>query len=58
MTILILHGPNLNLLGIKSSKSGKKLTVDDYNIDPALTKTFPKQMQIIEDYKKKKLAWQ
>jgi hypothetical protein len=39
-------------------KSGKKLTVDDYNIDPALTKTFPKQMQIIEDYKKKKLAWQ
>ena len=31
MTILILHGPNLNLLGLKSSKSGEKLTLDKVN---------------------------
>ena len=31
MTILILHGPNLNLLGLKSSKSGEKLTLDKIN---------------------------
>tara|TARA_Y100001958_G_C21241987_1_gene570065 strand:+ start:9 stop:437 length:429 start_codon:yes stop_codon:yes gene_type:complete len=31
MTILILHGPNLNLLGLKSSASGKKLTLDKIN---------------------------
>ena len=31
MTILILHGPNLNLLGLKSSESGEKLTLDKVN---------------------------
>ena len=31
MTILILHGPNLNLLGLKSSDSGEKLTLDKVN---------------------------
>ena len=31
MTILILYGPNLNLLGLKSSESGKKLTLDKVN---------------------------
>ena len=31
MTILILHGPNLNLLGLKSSKSGEKLTLNKVN---------------------------
>ena len=31
MTILILQGPNLNLLGLKSSKIGDKLTLDRFN---------------------------
>ena len=31
MTILILHGPNLNLLGLKSSESDKNLTLDKLN---------------------------
>ena len=31
MTILILHGPNLNLLGLKSSKSSERLTLDKVN---------------------------
>ena len=31
MTILILHGPNLNLLGLKSSESGENLTLDKVN---------------------------
>jgi len=31
MKILILHGPNLNLLGLKSFKSGEKLTLDKVN---------------------------
>ena len=31
MTILILQGPNLNLLGLKSSKSKQKLTLDKVN---------------------------
>ena len=31
MTILILHGPNLNLLGLKSTESGEKLTLDKVN---------------------------
>ena len=31
MTILILHGPNLNLLGLKSSDSGEKLTLNKVN---------------------------
>ena len=31
MTILILHGPNLNLIGLKSSKVGEKLTLDKIN---------------------------
>ena len=31
MTILILHGPNLNLIGLKSSKAGEKLTLDKIN---------------------------
>ena len=31
MTILILHGPNLNLLGLKSTESGENLTLDKVN---------------------------
>ena len=31
MTILILQGPNLNLLGLKSSIIGDKLTLDRFN---------------------------
>ena len=31
MTILILHGPNLNLVGLKSAKTGEKLTLDKIN---------------------------
>ena len=31
MTILVLQGPNLNLLGLKSSKIGDRLTLDKYN---------------------------
>ena len=31
MTILILYGPNLNLLGLKSSEAGEKLTLDKVN---------------------------
>ena len=31
MTILILHGPNLNLLGLKSSESNENLTLDKVN---------------------------
>ena len=31
MKILILHGPNMNLFGIRSSKEGKKITLDKIN---------------------------
>ncbi|MDC0881321.1 type II 3-dehydroquinate dehydratase [Candidatus Marinimicrobia bacterium] len=31
MTILILHGPNLNLLGLKASKLKTRLTLDKVN---------------------------
>ena len=31
MTILILHGPNLNLIGLKSSEVKEKLTLDKIN---------------------------
>ena len=31
MKILILHGPNMNLLGIRSSKIGTKVTLDKVN---------------------------
>ncbi len=31
MTILILHGPNLNLLGLKSTESRESLTLDKVN---------------------------
>jgi len=31
MTILILHGPNLNLVGLQSAKVGEKLTLDKIN---------------------------
>ena len=31
MTILILHGPNLNLLGLEASKLKKRLTLDKVN---------------------------
>ena len=31
MNILILQGPNLNLLGIKSSENGKQITLDKLN---------------------------
>ena len=31
MNILVLQGPNLNLLGLKSSQSGKRLTLDKLN---------------------------
>ena len=35
MKILVLQGPNLNLLGLKSSQSGKKLTLDKLNKENA-----------------------
>ena len=31
MKILILHGPNMNLFGIRSSKEGKNMTLDKIN---------------------------
>ena len=31
MNILILHGPNLNMLGVKSSKNNERLTLDKLN---------------------------
>lgn len=31
MNILIIQGPNLNLLGIKSAKQGKRVTLDKIN---------------------------
>ena len=31
MTILILYGPNLNLVGLKSATVGEKLTLDKIN---------------------------
>ena len=31
MKILILHGPNMNLFGIRSSKEGKNITLDKIN---------------------------
>ena len=31
MKILILHGPNMNLFGIRSSKEGKRVTLDKIN---------------------------
>ena len=31
MNVLILQGPNLNLLGLKSSQSNEKLTLDKLN---------------------------
>ena len=34
----------------------RQLTMDDYNIDPSLTTIYPKQYEIIEEYKRKKLA--
>ena len=32
MKILVLQGPNLNLIGVKSSQSGKRVTLDKINI--------------------------
>ena len=31
MRILILHGPNMNLFGVESSKVGQRLTLDKIN---------------------------
>ena len=31
MRILIIHGPNMNLFGIRSSKEGKNITLDKIN---------------------------
>ncbi len=31
MKILVLHGPNMNLFGIRSSKEGKNITLDKIN---------------------------
>ena len=31
MNILILHGPNLNLIGSRSAEIGKKITIDKIN---------------------------
>ena len=31
MKILVLQGPNLNLIGVKSSQSGKRVTLDKIN---------------------------
>lgn len=37
MNILVLHGPNLNLIGVRSSQVGEKVTLD--KIDRALKNT-------------------
>ena len=31
MKLLILHGPNMNLIGIRSAKSGKRITLNKIN---------------------------
>tara|TARA_Y100000588_G_scaffold393231_2_gene508273 strand:- start:86389 stop:86823 length:435 start_codon:yes stop_codon:yes gene_type:complete len=31
MKVLVLQGPNLNLIGVKSAQSGKKITLDKIN---------------------------
>lgn len=31
MNILIIHGPNMNLLGVQSAKTGERLTLDKLN---------------------------
>ena len=31
MKILVLQGPNLNLIGVKPAQSGKKITLDKIN---------------------------
>ena len=31
MKLLILHGPNMNLFGVRSAKEGKRLTLDKIN---------------------------
>ena len=31
MRVLILHGPNMNLFGIRSSKKGENITLDKIN---------------------------
>ena len=31
MKILIIHGPNMNLLGLRSASKGKKVTLDKVN---------------------------
>ena len=31
MKLLVLHGPNMNLYGIKSAHEGKKITLDKIN---------------------------
>ena len=31
MKILVLQGPNLNLIGVKSAQSGNKITLDKIN---------------------------
>ena len=31
MRILVLHGPNMNLIGVWSSKNNKKITLDKIN---------------------------
>ena len=31
MRVLILHGPNMNLFGIRSSKKGDNITLDKIN---------------------------
>ena len=35
----------------------QNLEISDYNIDPNITEAYEIQMGIIEDYKRKKLAW-
>ncbi len=31
MKILVLHGPNLNLIGVRSAQTGKRVTLDKVN---------------------------
>ena len=31
MKILILHGPNMNLLGVRSAQKGENITLDKIN---------------------------
>jgi len=52
MNILFLQGPNLNLLGVKSSKIQEKITLDKLNKHIKKTaKTFSSTLKILQTHK-------